>query len=77
MSLISMNSRKSKIPVGFTTTGIIQLAGGQGAVARACGVTVQSVAKWKYIPGKHARQVAIIAGLPLEVVRPDMVQSYV
>jgi len=68
--------QKSKFPVGFTTRGIVQLAGGAGVVANACGVTVQSVAKWKYIPGPHARQVSIAAGLPLAVVRPDMVQAH-
>lgn len=69
-----MELRKGKMPIGFTTVGVIQLAGGAGAVARSCNVTVQSVAKWKYIPGKHARTVSIMAGLPLEIVRPDMVQ---
>ncbi len=65
----------NKSPIGFTTVGIIQTAGGAGAVARATGISIQSVAKWRYIPGKHARQVAIMAGLPLAVVRPDMVQG--
>ena len=68
-----MQTRDPKSPIGFTTTGIVQTAGGQGAVAKACGVPVQSVAKWKYIPGRHARAVSILAGLPLAIVRPDMV----
>lgn len=72
---MSERKGKGKLPVGFTTIGIINLAGGVGAVGKACGVTVQSVVKWKYIPGKHARTVAILAGMPLAIVRPDMVQE--
>jgi hypothetical protein len=61
-------------PVGFTVQGILALAGGAGEVARKLGVTVQAVAKWdRRIPGQHAREVAIMAGLPLAVVRPDLV----
>ena len=61
--------------VGFTVTGIVAMAGGVTAVAKACGVSPQAASKWKYVPAKHARKVAIMAGLPLEVVRPDFVQS--
>lgn len=70
-----MTKNKGKSPIGYTIVGIIQTAGGQGAVAKACGVAVQSVQKWRYIPGRHARQVAIMAGLPLAIVRPDMVEG--
>ena len=68
-----MNQRKQ--PFGFTVSGIIGMAGGAGKVAEACKVPIQSVNKWRYIPTWHARQVAILAGLPLEIVRPDMVRS--
>lgn len=52
------------------------MAGGKAAVARRLGLTLQSVAKWdKRIPARHAREVAIMAGLPLEIVRPDMVRD--
>jgi hypothetical protein len=62
-------------PVGFSVAGILALAGGRGAVAKALGLSVQSVAKWgRRIPAQHARRVAVLAGLPLELVRPDMVQ---
>lgn len=62
-------------PVGFTVEGVLALAGGRGTVAKALGVSVQSVAKWdRRIPSPHARAVAVMAGLPLEIVRPDMVQ---
>ncbi len=68
-------SLKPDAPVGFTVEGVLGLAGGRGAVARECGVSVQTVAKWgRRIPAAHARTVAILAGLPLAVVRPDMVQ---
>jgi hypothetical protein len=68
-----MKLRTDKLPFGFTTIGVINLAGGSGVVARACGISIQSVTKWRYIPGRHARTVAIAAGLPLSIVRPDMV----
>jgi hypothetical protein len=66
--------RDKQSPVGFTVEGIIGVAGGKAVVARACGVTIQAVAKWgRRVPAKHARTVAVMAGLPLEIVRPDMV----
>lgn len=69
-----MNEKKrAKLPVGYTVTGVIETAGGPSAVAKACEIPIQSVVKWRYIPGWHARKVAILAGLPLAVVRPDMV----
>lgn len=66
---------KQKLPVGFTVSGIVAMAGGVTAVAKACEVSPQAVSKWKYVPAKHARKVAIMAGMPLEVVRPDFVQA--
>lgn len=62
-------------PIGYTVSGLVALAGGTGAVAKACGVSVQSVNKWtSRIPAIHARAVAILCGLPIEVIRPDMVR---
>lgn len=63
-----------KSPLGYTVNGIIGMAGGSTAVSKEVGVSVQSIRKWRYIPEWHARTVAIMAGLPLEIVRPDMVQ---
>lgn len=61
-------------PIGFTVQGILAIAGGSGEVARKLGITVQAVLKWdRRIPSQHAREVAIMAGLPLAVVRPDLV----
>ena len=63
-------------PIGYTVEGILAMAGGRGAVATKLGISVQSVVKWdRRIPDRHARTVAIMAGLPLEIVRPDMVQK--
>ncbi len=63
-------------PLGFTVEGVIALAGGRRVVADATGVSVQSIGKWTTrIPAVHARTVAILAGLPLEIVRPDLVRA--
>lgn len=64
-----------KTPIGYTVTGIIGLAGGPKIVAEKLDIHVQSVLKWRYIPSWHAQKVAILAGLPLEIVRPDMVST--
>ncbi len=68
-------STNNKSPVGYTVEGIVAMAGGAGEVAKMCNVPIQSVKIWRYIPPWHARTVAIAAGLPLAVVRPDMVQD--
>lgn len=63
-------------PIGFTVDGILAAAGGPAAVANACGLTVQAVAKWgRRVPERHAQKVAVMAGLPLEIVRPDLVRE--
>lgn len=62
-------------PVGYTVAGVVALAGGPKAVAEKTKITAQAVSKWERIPMGHARQVAIMSGLPLEIVRPDMVWS--
>jgi len=63
-------------PIGYTVEGILAMAGGRGAVATKLGISVQSVVKWeRRIPAPHARKIAVMAGLPLEIVRPDMVQK--
>ena len=72
---MTKNMSNSDEPAGFTVEGVLALAGGRGAVAKELGVSIQSVSKWgRRIPAPHARKVAIMAGLPLEIVRPDMVQ---
>ena len=70
-----MTIKQHRLPVGYTVQGVIGMAGGAAEVARRCGVPVQSVVKWRYIPSKHARTVAIAAALPIGIVRPDFVQE--
>jgi hypothetical protein len=73
---LKQNGNRGDEPIGYTVEGVLALAGGRQAVAKKLGLTVQSVAKWgRRIPSKHAREVAILAGLPLAVVRPDHVQE--
>lgn len=61
-------------PVGFTVEAIIAMAKGATAIAARCGISGAAVGKWRdEIPRKYAREVAILAGLPIEIVRPDMV----
>lgn len=63
-------------PLGFTVDGILAIAGGKGLVSRRLGVTIQSVSRWgRRIPARHARTIAIMAGLPLEIVRPDLAKT--
>lgn len=63
-------------PIGFTVEGVLGLAGGRAEVGRRLGVSLQALAKWsRRIPAKYAREVAIMAGLPLAIVRPDMVRE--
>lgn len=63
-------------PYGYTVEGVLGMAGGKNAVAKSLGLHVQTVAKWgRRIPAKHAHRVAVLAGLPIEIVRPDMCRS--
>jgi hypothetical protein len=66
---------RSKEPIGYTVQGIVAMAGGAGKVSKEVGVPIQSIAKWRYIPGWHAHKVAVLAGLPIELVRPDMCRA--
>lgn len=64
--------RRDRQPVGFTVQGVVAAAGGPAALARELEITAQSVHNWTKIPTRHARRVAVLAGLPLAVVRPDL-----
>ena len=71
-----MAKKRKDEPIGFTVRGIIAMAGGCGKVASTLGVSVQTVTQWsRRIPSQHARDVAIMSGLPLAIVRPDLVQD--
>lgn len=65
--------KDNRLPIGYTVQGVVAKAGGGAAVARDLGVSPQSINKWRKIPNRHASRVAILAGLPLAVVRPDLV----
>lgn len=65
--------RDPRLPIGYTVAGVVAKAGGAPAVSRDIGVSTQSIHKWRKIPNRHANRVAILAGLPLAVVRPDLV----
>lgn len=70
------NKFKSDEPIGFTVDGIIARAGGCAAVAKELGLAFQTVSQWnRRIPSTHAFRVAIMAGLPIEIVRPDLAQT--
>jgi hypothetical protein len=66
--------KQSRLPIGFTVQGVVAKAGGVPVLARDLGVPSQSIHKWTKIPNRHAHRVAVLAGLPLAVVRPDMVR---
>lgn len=69
-------TRRPDEPIGFTVEGILSLAGGRPKVAAKFGLSYQTVAKWsRRIPSAYAREIAIMAGLPIEIVRPDHVHS--
>ncbi len=75
-SSTQQKKRAASAPIGYTVAGVVAMAGGCAAVAKSLGITVQTVAQWDYrIPDQLARQLAIMAGLPLAVVRPDHVQE--
>lgn len=70
-----MNIKKrTDEPLGLTVEGVLAMAGGRAVVSKKLGLSIQTVAKWsRRIPAQHARPIAIMAGLPLEIVRPDLV----
>lgn len=72
-----MTQKNLDEPIGYTVEGVLAKAGGRGAVARRLGISVQGVNKWRRaIPSHHATEIAIMAGLPIEIVRPSMVRSH-
>jgi DNA-binding transcriptional regulator YdaS (Cro superfamily) len=46
--------------------------GGESALARALGIKVQSVQKWKKIPAERMPAVEAITGISREKLRPDL-----
>jgi DNA-binding transcriptional regulator YdaS (Cro superfamily) len=59
-----------------TNQQIVEMAtakvGGESALARALGIKVQSVQKWKKIPAERVVAVEQATGIPREQLRPDI-----
>jgi Bacterial toxin YdaS len=53
-------------------TRAIKIAGGYRALARAAGVSHQSVMKWKRVPPRRVLAVEELTGIPRHVLRPDI-----
>lgn len=51
---------------------LISKAGGARKVGEAFGISTQAVYKWQAVPAKYAVDVAAMAGMKPEVVRPDV-----
>lgn len=54
----------------------IKMAGGQAALARACGITQAAVWKWtrvqKRVPAEYVAMVEAASGVPRSELRPDL-----
>lgn len=50
----------------------IATAGGLRALARALGITHQSIAQWDKIPAERVPEVERVTGVPRGVLRPDL-----
>lgn len=54
----------------------IEIAGGQSALARVCGLSQTAVWKWKQsskrVPGDYVLSVEAATGIPCSVLRPDI-----
>jgi DNA-binding transcriptional regulator YdaS (Cro superfamily) len=63
-------------PMTKTNQEIVEMAtakvGGESALARALGIKVQSVQKWKKIPAERVLDVEYATGIPREQLRPDL-----
>ena len=81
MNEVKVNKVRRDAPLGYSVQGIVELAGGAANVSRlltenGMQITLQGVTRWaSRIPREYAQAVAIFAGLPLEIVRPDMVRA--
>lgn len=64
--------KPQKTPIGYTVRGVVVKAGGIQTVATALGLTQNAVRNWTTVPAKHAETVAMMATLPLAVVRPEL-----
>jgi hypothetical protein len=62
-------------PVGYTIKYVVNKAGGAKVLSEMLGITKQAVYRWKAVPVDHAELVSRLSGLPLAIVRPDLVEG--
>lgn len=48
-----------------SVTRAIKQMGSAAKLAAALGITRSAVSQWRWIPGKHVRQVSRVTGIPL------------
>lgn len=63
-----------KTPIGYSVRGVVMKAGGINRVAHALELHPNAVRAWRLVPDRHAELVAVMSGLPLGAVRPDLVE---
>ena len=51
---------------------LLDKAGGPVRIGRALGITSNAVSMWRQVPARHVHNVAALAGVPSETLRPDM-----
>lgn len=67
-----MTVRQDQLPSGTTLREIAEACGGWAGTGRLCGVTAQSVIKWKKVPDRHVDAIVRASGFPLWMIRPDL-----
>ena len=51
---------------------VVNVAGGYAALARALGITPQSIIKWKQIPGDRVLKIEELTRISRHELRPDI-----
>lgn len=51
---------------------ILEAAGGQAKLARALKIGRSAVNQWEQVPIRRAREVAVLTGIPVWRIRPDI-----
>ena len=54
----------------------LQAAGSQSALARALGITAQSVQQWKRVPAERLVEIERVTGISRADLRPDIFAGY-
>ena len=55
---------------------IVAQAGGPAKVAKALGIRITAVIKWRQVPANRAPEVAVMAGMTTRDVRPDVYRPH-